>query len=319
MSATLEVLVRALRWEAEGILGCELEPLARGTLLPGAEAGAHIDLHLPGGLQRSYSLLEPGERRRYRIAVNLDAASRGGSSWIHDSLRPGQRLTIGVPRNNFALDESAAMSAFIAGGIGITPILAMVRRLAALGQPWQLHYVARTRERAAFVDELQALADQGGGRAEFCFDQEPGGRRLDVAAVVAALRGDAHLYACGPLPLLDAFEAACAGRPRERVHLEHCAAREAVATSGGFEVRLARSGRSVAVAPGQSILDAVIASGIEPPWSCREGICGTCDTRVIAGLPDHRDLVLSDAEHAANDRMMICCSGAKTPLLVLDL
>ncbi|MDE1950257.1 MAG: iron-sulfur cluster-binding domain-containing protein, partial [Burkholderiales bacterium] len=166
---------------------------------------------------------------------------------------------------------------------------------------------------------LQALAAQGGGSAEFCFDQEPGGRRLDVAAVVAALTEDAHLYACGPLPLLDAFEAACAGRPRERVHLEHFAAREAAASRGGFEVRLARSGRTVAIAPGQSILDAVIASGIEPPWSCRQGICGTCETRVIEGRPEHRDLVLSDAEHAANDRMMICCSGAQTPLLVLDL
>jgi len=142
---------------------------------------------------------------------------------------------------------------------------------------------------------------------------------LDLAGIVAALPADAHLYCCGPLGLLAAFEKASSALPRERVHVEYFAAKDAPATDGGFSVRLQRSGKTVMVRPGQSILDSVIAIGIEPPWSCREGVCGTCETRVIEGVPDHRDLVLSAADHAANDRMMICCSGAKTATLVLDL
>jgi len=317
---TLQVRLRSVSWEAEDILGFEFVPPEPGTLLPPFEAGAHIDLHLDNGLQRSYSLVNaPGERQRYCIAVNKDRASRGGSRRVHEALRPGALLTISAPRNNFALDESAPHSVLIAGGIGITPILAMIRRLAALGRPWELHYAAHTRGRAAFVETLRTLADDSGGRVEFAFETAPGRRALDVAAIVAAAPADAHLYCCGPLGLLDAFETACAGLPRERVHVEYFAAKDAPATAGGFSVRLQRSGRTVAVQAGQSILDAVIAIGIEPPCSCREGVCGTCETRVIEGVPDHRDLVLSAAEHAANDRMMICCSGAKTATLVLDL
>lgn len=320
MSETFDLRVRAISWEAEGILGFELVPVAFGTLLPPVQAGAHIDLNLAPGLVRSYSLLNaPGERHRWCIAVNLDAASRGGSRFMHQALRPGQTLRVGAPRNNFPLKEDAAHSVFIAGGIGITPILGMVRRLAALGRPWTLHYAARTRAQAAFVPTLQALADDSGGALEIRFDREPGVRPLDLPAIVAALPADAHVYCCGPLPMLAAFEIACAALSPERVHVEYFAAPEAAATEGGFEVKLARDGRTVSVARGQSILDALIAIGVEPPNSCREGVCGTCETRVLCGTPDHRDLVLSAAEKAADDRMMICCSGAKTPSLELDL
>jgi tetrachlorobenzoquinone reductase len=317
---TFQVRVRSVSWEAESVLGFELAPPEPNTLLPPFDAGAHIDLHLGNGQQRSYSLTNtPGERQRYCIAVNKDAASRGGSRWVHEALRPGALLTISAPRNNFALNESATHSVLIAGGIGITPILGMIRRLAALGRPWRLHYAARTRAHAAFVETLRELADASAGSVEFNFDQEPGGHVLDLAGIVAALPADAHLYCCGPLGLLAAFEKASSALPRERVHVEYFAAKDAPATDGGFSVRLQRSGKTVMVRPGQSILDSVIAIGIEPPWSCREGVCGTCETRVIEGVPDHRDLVLSAADHAANDRMMICCSGAKTATLVLDL
>lgn len=316
----LPLRVRALTWEAENILGVELVPTTPDTLLPPFDAGAHVDLHLPGNVQRSYSLLNtPGERQRYCIAVNKDAASRGGSRWVHESLRPGAVLTVSAPRNNFALDERAAHSVFIAGGIGITPILSMIRRLDALGRPWQLHYAARTRAHAAFADTLRALAGRGAGQVEFRFDQEPGGRPLDLGAIVRALPDDAHVYCCGPLGLLDAFETASANLPRERVHVEYFAAKDAAATAGGFRVTLHRSGRTLDVQPGQTILDTLIAAGVEPPWSCREGVCGTCETRVLDGTPDHRDLVLSAADHAKNDRMMVCCSGSKSPTLVLDL
>lgn len=319
MSDGLDLLVRVMRWEAEGVLGLELVPVVPGTLLPVVEAGAHLDLHLPGGRLRSYSLLNPGEQTRYCLAVNLDPQGRGGSRAVHEQLRPGQRLMASVPRNHFALDEAAPHSVFIAGGIGITPILAMVRRLVALGRPWTLHVAARSPARAAFVDELNELAAQGGGHIERVHDEGPGGRRLDLDAIVAALPAGAHVYCCGPAGMLEAFERATITLPRERVHVEHFSPKDAPATAGGYTVTLHRSGRRLTVAPGQTLLACLIEAGAEPPWSCGQGICGTCETRVLDGVPDHRDLVLDEAEHAANDRMMVCCSGAKTATLVLDL
>lgn len=310
--------VRALTWEAEGILGVELVPEQPDTSLPVVEAGAHIELHLAPGLSRSYSLTRPGESHRWCVAVNRDAASRGGSRWIHESLRPGALLQVDGPRNHFALDESAPHAVLIAGGIGITPLLAMARRLTAIGRPWTLHYAARTRAQMAFVDELRALADRAGARLELRRDHE-GDPPLDLPAIVAGLPEGAHLYACGPAGLLDAFEAATAALPRERVHLERFAAAQAPDTAGGYAVTLARSGRRVAVPPGQTLLDALIAEGLEPLHSCRSGVCGTCEVRVLRGTPDHRDLVLSDAQKAAGDRMMICCSGSLSAELELDL
>lgn len=320
MQDTLTLRLRAMTWEAEGVLGLELVPAAPGEPLPAFTAGAHIDLHLPGGPVRSYSLLnDPTERHRLCVAVHRDPASRGGSRQVHEQLRPGQLLTVSPPRNHFPLDEGAPLSVLIAGGIGITPLLCMVRRLTALGRPWVLHHAARTRAHAAFCDELQALAAQGGGTLHRVFDQEPGGRMIDIAALVADLPDGAHVYCCGPAGMLAAFERATAGLPPERVHLEYFAAKDAPAASGGFSVKLRRDGRTVPVPPGQSILDALSAIGAEPPWSCREGVCGTCEVRVLEGVPDHHDMVLSPAQREANDRMMVCCSGAKSPLLVLDL
>ena len=254
------------------------------------------------------------------IGVNKDPASRGGSRYMHETLRAGDALAISAPRNNFALDESAAHSVLIAGGIGITPLMGMIERLRALGKPWRLHYAARTRQQCAFADLLQELRDSEGADLHFSFDKEPGAKMLDIPGIVAALPPGAHIYCCGPLPMLDAFEQArqgLAARARARRILR--GAREPPATDGGFTVELARTKRTLEIAPGHTILDSLIEIGIEPPYSCREGICGTCEVAVLEGAPDHRDLVLSAAEKAEGKRMMICCSGSKSRKLVLDL
>ena len=312
--------MRATTYEAKNILGFEVVPLDPKTALPAFNAGSHIELHLPGGLRRSYSLLnDPIENHRYCIGVNLDAHSRGGSRFMHEQLRTGAVITIGLPRNLFEMDESAPFNVFIAGGIGITPMLSMIARTQALATPWRLHYAARTREHAGFLDVLAAYQGQPGADVQLNFDQEPGGRMLDLNAVIAALPDGAHVYACGPTPLLQAYEKATASLPPERVHREYFAAKEAAATDGSYIVTLARSQRSLQIKPGQSLLDGLIAIGVEPTFSCQQGICGTCEVKVLEGTPDHRDMVLTEAEKAGNDRMMVCCSGAKSAGLVLDL
>jgi tetrachlorobenzoquinone reductase len=253
------------------------------------------------------------------IAVQNDRASRGGSRWIHQNLKAGDRVTAGTPRNNFPLAENAPHSILIAGGIGITPMLSMVTRLLSQGCSWVLHYCARTRADAAFLDHLAALGGMPNGQVHLNFDHEPGGRMLDLQAIVNAAPADAHLYCCGPAPMLAGFGDATAGRPPALVHVEHFSSTEAPATEGGFTVVLARSGREVLIAAGQTILDAVLDAGIEVPYSCMEGVCGSCETTVLGGLPDHRDLVLSDSEKVSNRTMMICCSGSKGARLTLDL
>lgn len=310
--------VQAMTWEADGVLGIALVPATPGAGLPPAEPGAHIVLRLGNGLCRSYSLTNPGDGQRWCIAVHRSADSRGGSRWVHTVLRPGDPVEAEGPHNHFALDAGAPMSVLVAGGIGITPLLAMARQLAAQHRPWALHYAARTQAQMAFADELRALAAPTGATLDLRCDHE-GDRPLDLPAIVAALPAGAHVYACGPAGLLDAFEAATAALPPARVHLERFAGTQDAATAAGCTVTLARSGRRLAVAPGQSILDALIAIGAEPPYSCREGLCGTCETRVLRGTPDHRDRVLGAAARAAGDRMMVCCSGALTPELELDL
>jgi tetrachlorobenzoquinone reductase len=319
-SSTLQVRVRATTYEAQHILGFELVPIVPATTLPAFTAGAHIDVHLPGGLLRSYSLLnDPQETHRYRIGVNRDAHSRGGSRHMHEQLRTGAVLTISTPRNLFEMDESSAFNVFIAGGIGITPMLSMIARSHALGTPWRLHYAARTRQHAGFLDVLAAYQGQPGAEVQLNFDQESGGQMLNLNAVIAALPEGAHVYACGPQPLLAAYEQASASLPPARVHREYFAAKEAAATDGSYTVTLARSQRTLQIQPGQTLLDGLIAIGAEPTFSCQQGICGTCEVRVLEGTPDHRDMVLTEAEQAANDRMMVCCSGAKSARLVLDL
>ena len=308
-----------MSYEAESINSYELVAPAGDDLAP-FTAGSHIDLYLSNGMIRSYSLVnDQSERNRYVIAVNKDAASRGGSRFIHETLRPGDVITISRPRNNFALRESASHSVLIAGGIGITPLLSMIRRLKTLRRSWELFYAARTRLTAAFLDELGALQSDTHTNLRLNFDAEPSGRMLDVAAIVRSAPADAHLYCCGPVPMLKAFEAATADRVSEQVHVEYFKAKEKPAAEGGFEVRLARSNRTIMVEAGKTILDALLDAGIAANYACTEGVCGTCETRVLEGIPDHRDLFLKKEEQAANTTMMICCSGSKSTTLVLDL
>ena len=317
--SNMQVRVKRISYEAENINSYELVALAGGDLVP-FTAGCHIDLHLPNGMIRSYSLLnDQSERTRYIVAVNKDAASRGGSSFIHETMRAGDIINISHPKNNFVLQEDATHSVLIAGGIGITPLLSMIRRLEALGRSWQLFYATRTRMAAAFLDELSSLRSGIHSNLHVNFDQEPPGRMLDLSAIVKDAPANAHLYCCGPVPMLEAFEAAAAHRPANHVHVEYFKAKEKPAAEGGFEVKLARSNRTIAVPAGKTVLNALLDAGITANYACAECVCGTCETRVIEGIPDHRDLFLSKEEQATNKTIMICCSGSKSPTLVLDL
>ena len=235
----LDVIVTGVALVAHDTHQLTLES-ASGALLPGGGAGSHVDVILPNGLQRQYSLLDSGPQlQAYRIAVKLDPASRGGSRYIVGQLRVGDPLRVSHPRNNFPLYKDAAHSVFIAGGIGITPVLCMIRRLEALGRSWSLHYACRSRADAAYLGELTAMPE-----AHCHFDDEQG-RLLDVTAVEAAAAPDAHLYCCGPVPMLAAFEAATAARPRNHVHVEYFTPRKAEAqvNAAGFVVALAKSGK----------------------------------------------------------------------------
>ncbi|MDX3895581.1 PDR/VanB family oxidoreductase [Pusillimonas sp.] len=310
----LRVRLQSIRYAARDIHLFELAKAEGGTLPPAAP-GAHIDLHLGNGLVRSYSLVNAGTAPDcYVIGIKHDAAGRGGSRWAHQQWRVGSELDISAPRNNFPLDEQAPHTVLFAGGVGIMPIWCMAQRLRAIGASWELWYAARSRAEAAFMHELL----ESSGHVRMHYDDEAG-RIFDIAAAVAAAPAQAHLYCCGPTAMLDAFEAAAIGRAPETVHLERFAAKEASATTGGFLVHLARSGQELAVPPGASVLEVLQAHGVHLDVSCQEGICGSCEVAVIDGEVDHRDSVLTKAQQASNKMMMVCCSGAHSARLVLDL
>jgi ferredoxin-NADP reductase len=312
--STIEVLLTCIRMAARDTNLYTFQRADRAPL-PGAEPGAHIGVILPNGVERQYSLVRSGPRlTEYIVGVKRDLNSRGGSVFMHDQLRVGSKLSIAPPRNNFPLKEDADLVVLLAGGIGITPIYCMVQRLTERGRPWQLYYSCRTRLDAAFLDELAQYPD-----AHFHFDDEEGGRFLNVAGIIEKLPRHAHLYCCGPAPMLAGFEAATAHWPAEQVHVEYFTPKFAAAQEGGYVVELARSKRELRIPPGKSILQVVREAGIEVPHSCEEGVCGACETRVISGIPDHRDTILTESERKENATMMICCSGSKTPRLVLDI
>jgi len=302
--------VRALTADTKLI---EFQPVA-GAALPAAQPGAHIDVHLPDGMIRQYSLVNPNAApSSYAIGVKLDPNSRGGSRYLFERLASGQSLSIGAPRNHFPLTPNARHSVLFAGGIGITPIWAMLQQLKASASSWELHYAARSRADMAFREELEALE-----AAHLHFDDENDGKVLDLGAIASQAPPETHFYCCGPVPMLDAFRAATAAMPSEQVHFEYFAAKEERNLDGSFVVELARSGKEFFIPPGKSILEVLHEAGFDADSSCQEGICGICETAVISGIPDHRDAVLSDHERATNKIMMICCSGSKTDRLVLD-
>ena len=313
-------LTVAKKWrEAAEVHGFELVD-AEGRDLPPFTAGAHVDVEIAPGLVRQYSLCnDPRRRDHYQIAVLREAVSRGGSAGLIERIEVGQTVQVSEPRNHFALEPSARRTVLIAGGIGITPILCMAERLAHTGAPFELHYAARSPERAAFLGRIEALA----GKAKIHFSEGPEAQRLDLDAVLADPAPGTHLYVCGPARLIEAALAAAKTRgwPSSRVHREYFAPPDGQDTGPGeaFEVEIASSGEVLAIPAGKAITEVLAEHGIEIATSCEQGVCGTCVTRVLEGVPDHRDVYLTPDEQAANDRMTPCCSRAKTARLVLDL
>ena len=310
----IEVRLSAIRYAARDTNIYELTSLD-GKTLPLYEPGAHIDLHLPNGIVRQYSLLEPEpEPQRYTIGVKRDPASRGGSRYVHDELRVGRTLKISAPRNNFALVETASHVILFAGGIGITPIWCMVQRLHKLGRSWKLFYACRSRSDMAFLHALESMAS-----SQFHFDDEAEGKFLDIGGIIASAPKDAHLYCCGPTPMLKAFESATANWPSNQIHIEYFTPKQEPAKTGGFVVEPARSGKEFLIPEGKSILQVLLDAGIDVDYSCELGICGACEQRVVSGEPEHRDAILTEEEQASNTKVMICCAGCKSERLVLDL
>ncbi|MCU1607452.1 MAG: pobB [Modestobacter sp.] len=310
--ATLQVTAKTT--VAEGVVTVELAA-PDGRRLPDWAPGAHVDLTLGNGTTRQYSLC--GDRwdpSTYRVGVLLEPAGRGGSAYVHEQLQPGHLVGLGGPRNNFPL-VPAERYLFVAGGIGVTPLLPMLAQAQLLGADWRLLYGGRTRSSMAFLDELA----QYGDRVLVAPQDEVG--LLDLPSFLGTPRASVRIYCCGPAPLLAAIETVCAGWPPHTLRTERFVAAEqgAPALTTPFEVHLRRSGTTVTVTPDVTVLDAVTGAGVDVLSSCRQGTCGTCETTVLDGLPDHRDSLLDDDERAAADCMYICVSRSRTERLVLDL
>lgn len=309
--------VYSIRYEAQDINSIELRPNGE-SLFPSFEPGAHISLHLPNGISRSYSLISaPQDRERYVIAVLLDRNSRGGSSWIHRNLRVGDEIKLSIPRNNFPVDLSAPKSVLLAGGIGVTPILSIYRELLAREKEAELIYCARSRVEAALLDTLMSL----GGRTHCHFDEEAG-NRPDIETLLKGYDKDTHFYCCGPTPMLDSFEAVCRKLGYGSVHTERFTSAAIVSEDSAgdyYEVELARSGITLNIAPGEKLLDRLLDAGVDVDYSCQEGICGACEVSVIDGEVDHRDSILSEDERIANTKMLVCVSACKNTKLTLDI
>jgi ferredoxin-NADP reductase len=310
--ATLRVTSKDV--QADGVLTLDLTAPSGGRLRDWTP-GSHIDLVLPNGLTRQYSLCgDRWDAYTYRVGVLREPASRGGSSHVHDHLQVGDLVGVGGPRNNFPLVPSDRYL-FVAGGIGITPILPMVRQAEMLGADWQLLYGGRQRSSIAFLDELERYGDRVLVRPQ----DEYG--LLDLVGFLGEPREDVRIYACGPGPLLAAVERTCADWPPHALRTERFVADEvgAPARTAPFEIELARTGTTVTVTPDRTVLEALNEVGVEVLSSCRRGVCGTCETTVLAGRPDHRDALLDDDEREVNDCMYVCVSRSLDERLVLDL
>ena len=311
-------VVRKAR-EAEGIASFELAR-ADGAPLPPFSAGSHIDVQVPGGLTRQYSLCnDSGEQHRYRIAVLRDPASRGGSVAMHDAVHEGDLIHISEPRNHFPL-RHAARSLLFAGGIGVTPLLCMAQRLAAIDADFELHYCTRSPERTAFREEI--AASPFAGRVRFHYDNGPPSQKLNLQKLLVQPGPDTALYVCGPTGFIGHVvdTAKANGWSGEQIHLEYFgAAPQDTSGDTAFEVKIASTGKAYPVAANQSVVQALRAQGVDILTSCEQGVCGTCITRVLEGEPEHRDLYFTDEEKARNDQFTPCCSRARGKTLVLDL
>jgi len=321
------LLVTTIHHEAEGVVSVILEDPDRNDV-PAWQPGAHLEVNLPSGSIRQYSLCgDSTNHRRYQVAVLRKPHGRGGSSEIHDTGLVGKVLKIAGPRNRFELVDAPSYL-FIAGGIGITPLLAMVRSLTDRGLPWTMAYGGRTRSSMPFTAVLTELAQQRPERATLTFVPQDEQGPLDIESILERAGDDTAIYCCGPGGLITAVEERCARLGISgRLHVERFgaaetqprAARQPSEDTAAFEVELRRSKATVVVEPGRSILECIRAVVPGQSSSCEEGFCGTCESRVLAGVPEHRDTILNDAERAANDTMFICVSRSLTPKLVLDL
>ncbi|MFI5627746.1 PDR/VanB family oxidoreductase [Nocardioides sp. NPDC051685] len=310
-----DVVVTGKEEMADGVVRLTLRD-PEGRPLPAWEPGAHIDLMLKEDLVRQYSLCgDPGDRSSFQVGVLREPESRGGSSYVHDVLAEGDTIRIRGPRNNFPL-EKAKRYLFIAGGIGITPILPMIAAVNGRRADWTLVYGGRTRASMAFREDLQrAYKDRVKVRPQDEFGL------LDLPALLGKPQRKTAIYVCGPEPLLAAVEAASQKWPKGALHIERFAPKSDLAAGprSSFEVELAQSGKTLQVSENMSILQAAANAGVSVMKSCGEGVCGTCQTKVLAGEIDHRDSVLDDEDRAAGDTMMVCVSRAKGDRLVLDL
>lgn len=315
MSALFPAIVEARVQETQRIVSLRLAPVET-TRFPPFTAGAHVNLHLDNGLVRSYSILSPAEDTTHiRLGILHAPDGGGGSHYVHTRVHAGMRLMLSGPRNNFPL-ATQAPGVFIAGGIGITPLLSMARHLAGMGQPVVLHYCARSRADAAFLQELTGLAIT----LQCHFDDE----QLCLPDLPAMLRGypaATHFYCCGPPALLESFQNQSVTLGIDNTHIERF---NAAPTASGCEgsaclIVLARSGQQFLHDGRSSLLDALLARGINVPHGCRQGLCGSCETGVLDGTPDHRDSVLDKQARQAGKVMMVCVSGCRDARMVLDL
>ena len=313
--AVVPVIVAERRREAEGVISLALRQ-ADGADLPAWQPGAHLDLLLADGMERQFSLCgDPADRTTWRIAVLREPDGRGGSAYVHDWLPVGSALRVRGPRNNFPL-RPAGRYLFIAGGIGITPILPMLRAAESAGAPWSLLYGGRRRASMAFADELAARFAE---RVLLRPQDETG--LLDLPGYLGEPQPDTAVYCCGPGPLLDAVSEYCRanGWPEPAMERFQPKEQEAGLENRPFELVLSRSGRTLTVPQDATVLETVRAAGVEVLYSCTEGTCGTCETDVIEGVPEHRDSLLTAEERAAGETMMICVSRCRGERLVLDL
>ncbi|SEF99370.1 PDR/VanB family oxidoreductase [Marinobacterium lutimaris] len=315
MNTWIVVQVEEIRHVSKGVVNLTLIA-SDGMPLPIAPAGSHIDLRLPNGVIRQYSVHDCSDGR-YHLGIGLAESSRGGSLFVHGRLTKGDTLEASPPRNLFALDYEAEGFLFIAGGIGITPILSMVRWCKAHNRPWKLLYSGRSRDRMAYIDEVNTSIN-----AELHFSEESGSHP-DIQSYIKSIGPKDHLYCCGPGPMMDSVESFAEGLiDSDRLHFERFKAPEPASsnsvTDKSFKVTLSSSGKTIEVPPHLSLLEALESEGISIPFSCREGMCRTCECRVLEGKIDHRDYVLSDSERESNEVVLPCVSRAESDSLIIE-
>lgn len=314
MSAGILIPVRLSRIEPVAVDTCLFELASlRSEPLPPVAPGAHIDLHLPQGFIRQYSVLTPlSNFTSYVVAVKRNASGRGASRYLHDQVRPGAELQIGAPRNHFPLNENARHTLLLAGGIGITPIYGMFERLQQLGRRVHLHYWSRSVPAALFGERLAAHPDVA--------FHIPAPGRATLASVLRHVEADSEIYCCGPDRMLREFAENTANHPAHRLHIERFTAAGGETEPGTeFTVLLAKSQREVHVRGGETILQALRNASVPLSYSCEEGVCGACEVRYLAGIPVHRDSVRSATEHDRLGTVAICCAGCRSDRLTLDL